>query len=98
MNVRIFTKSAFSFVFGNDSIVLLSFIHDSSYTSLLLVKSNSHFSEILISFLQKKQNTVSREHQDVELLARGRHDPCVVPRGNGSTINFLPFYCRLWSL
>jgi chorismate synthase len=28
----------------------------------------------------KKQNTVSREHQDVELLARGRHDPCVVPR------------------
>ncbi|OEL14025.1 Chorismate synthase, chloroplastic [Dichanthelium oligosanthes] len=28
----------------------------------------------------KKQNTVSREHQDIELLARGRHDPCVVPR------------------
>nr|CAB3501390.1 unnamed protein product [Digitaria exilis] len=28
----------------------------------------------------KKQNTVSREHEDVELLARGRHDPCVVPR------------------
>ncbi|KAL6907547.1 hypothetical protein ACP4OV_002586 [Aristida adscensionis] len=30
--------------------------------------------------IAKKQNTVSREHQDVELLARGRHDPCVVPR------------------
>ncbi|GJN08435.1 hypothetical protein PR202_ga26351 [Eleusine coracana subsp. coracana] len=30
--------------------------------------------------VQKKQNTVSREHQDVELIARGRHDPCVVPR------------------
>ncbi|KAK8446317.1 hypothetical protein SEVIR_9G469600v4 [Setaria viridis] len=28
----------------------------------------------------KKQNTVSREHEDIELLARGRHDPCVVPR------------------
>ncbi|CAL4938567.1 unnamed protein product [Urochloa decumbens] len=27
-----------------------------------------------------KQNTVSREHQNVELLARGRHDPCVAPR------------------
>ncbi|KAL5210181.1 hypothetical protein ABZP36_005804 [Zizania latifolia] len=29
----------------------------------------------------RKQNTVSREHEDVELLARGRHDPCVVPTG-----------------
>ncbi|AQL07966.1 Chorismate synthase, chloroplastic [Zea mays] len=27
-----------------------------------------------------KQNTVSRERQNVELLARGRHDPCVAPR------------------
>ncbi|KAG2553258.1 hypothetical protein PVAP13_9KG517800 [Panicum virgatum] len=27
-----------------------------------------------------KQNTVSREHQNVEFLARGRHDPCVAPR------------------
>ncbi|WVZ56283.1 hypothetical protein U9M48_006836 [Paspalum notatum var. saurae] len=43
-------------------------------------KLYSHLSEILISLFQKKQNTVSREHQDVELLARGRHDPCVVPR------------------
>ncbi|TYH00145.1 hypothetical protein ES288_A10G251100v1 [Gossypium darwinii] len=28
----------------------------------------------------KKQHTVSREKQEIELLARGRHDPCVVPR------------------
>ncbi|KAK5795170.1 hypothetical protein PVK06_036428 [Gossypium arboreum] len=28
----------------------------------------------------KKQHTVTREKQDIELLARGRHDPCVVPR------------------
>ena len=34
---------------------------------------------------QLKQNTVSREHQNVEFLARGRHDPCVAPRGNGTT-------------
>ncbi|CAN6301517.1 unnamed protein product [Urochloa humidicola] len=27
-----------------------------------------------------KQNTVSRDHQNIELLARGRHDPCVAPR------------------
>ena len=33
---------------------------------------------------QLKQNTVSREHQNVEFLARGRHDPCVAPRGNGT--------------
>jgi chorismate synthase len=28
----------------------------------------------------KKQNTVTRDHQDIELRTRGRHDPCVVPR------------------
>lgn len=30
--------------------------------------------------IAKKQKTVSRTGKDVELLARGRHDPCVVPR------------------
>lgn len=30
--------------------------------------------------IARKQATVSRAGQDVELLARGRHDPCVVPR------------------
>ncbi|XP_021295509.1 chorismate synthase, chloroplastic isoform X1 [Herrania umbratica] len=28
----------------------------------------------------KKQNTVTREKKEIELIARGRHDPCVVPR------------------
>ncbi|KAA0036456.1 hypothetical protein IC582_005822 [Cucumis melo] len=28
----------------------------------------------------KKQNTVTRDKKEVELIARGRHDPCVVPR------------------
>ena len=32
------------------------------------------------STIAKKQSTVSRDGQDVDLLARGRHDPCVVPR------------------
>ncbi|XP_039036048.1 chorismate synthase, chloroplastic-like [Hibiscus syriacus] len=30
--------------------------------------------------ISKKQHTVNREKQEIELLARGRHDPCVVPR------------------
>lgn len=30
--------------------------------------------------IARRQATVSRVGQDVELLARGRHDPCVVPR------------------
>ena len=32
-------------------------------------------------FMQKKQHTVTRDKQETELIARGRHDPCVVPRG-----------------
>lgn len=31
--------------------------------------------------MQRKQNTVTRDKHDTELIARGRHDPCVVPRG-----------------
>lgn len=31
--------------------------------------------------VQKKQHTVTRDKQETELIARGRHDPCVVPRG-----------------
>lgn len=31
--------------------------------------------------LQKKQLTVARDKKEMELIARGRHDPCVVPRG-----------------
>merc|ERR1712137_926693 len=32
------------------------------------------------STIAKKQDTVTREGNETELLARGRHDPCVVPR------------------
>nr|P27793.1 RecName: Full=Chorismate synthase, chloroplastic; AltName: Full=5-enolpyruvylshikimate-3-phosphate phospholyase; Flags: Precursor [Capnoides sempervirens]CAA43034.1 chorismate synthase [Capnoides sempervirens] len=32
------------------------------------------------STIGKKQNTVTREREEIELIARGRHDPCVVPR------------------
>ena len=31
--------------------------------------------------VQKKQRTVARDKKEMELIARGRHDPCVVPRG-----------------
>jgi chorismate synthase len=30
--------------------------------------------------IAKPQQTVTREHQETELAARGRHDPCVLPR------------------
>ena len=30
--------------------------------------------------IAQRQATVSRSGHDIELLARGRHDPCVVPR------------------
>lgn len=30
--------------------------------------------------IAQRQATVSRAGEDIELLARGRHDPCVVPR------------------
>ncbi|XP_021767566.1 chorismate synthase 1, chloroplastic-like isoform X1 [Chenopodium quinoa] len=32
------------------------------------------------STITKKQHTVTRNKEDTELIARGRHDPCVVPR------------------
>nr|ATD12180.1 chorismate synthase [Strobilanthes cusia] len=32
------------------------------------------------STITRKQNTVTRDKHDTELIARGRHDPCVVPR------------------
>jgi chorismate synthase len=32
------------------------------------------------STIGQKQKTVSRDGVDVDLIARGRHDPCVVPR------------------
>lgn len=33
-----------------------------------------------VSTIARKQSTVSRDGSDTELLARGRHDPCVLPR------------------
>ncbi|EPS63738.1 chorismate synthase 2, chloroplastic, partial [Genlisea aurea] len=32
------------------------------------------------STIARKQNTVTRDKHETELIARGRHDPCVVPR------------------
>ncbi|AES62175.2 putative chorismate synthase [Medicago truncatula] len=32
------------------------------------------------STITKKQSTVTRDKKETELIARGRHDPCVVPR------------------
>ncbi|XP_056164548.1 chorismate synthase, chloroplastic isoform X2 [Syzygium oleosum] len=32
------------------------------------------------STIGRKQHTVTREKQETDLIARGRHDPCVVPR------------------
>ena len=30
--------------------------------------------------IARKQKTVNRDNEEIDLLARGRHDPCVVPR------------------
>jgi len=32
------------------------------------------------STISKKQSTVTRDKKETDLIARGRHDPCVVPR------------------
>lgn len=46
--------------------------------------------------MQQKQKTVTRDKQETELRARGRHDPCVVPRGKFSgSYNWLLFVLSL---
>ena len=58
----------------------------------LLVKINSEstlfqstfFTSSCMFFMQKKQSTVTRDKKEVELITRGRHDPCVVPRGTSN--------------
>lgn len=47
--------------------------------------SNGEIIKMRIAFkptatIGKKQHTVSRDKKEMELIARGRHDPCVVPR------------------
>lgn len=47
--------------------------------------SNGEYIVLRVAFkptatIARKQSTVTRAGEDVELLARGRHDPCVVPR------------------
>ena len=47
--------------------------------------SNGEYIVLKIAFkptatIARKQQTVSRSGEDIELIARGRHDPCVVPR------------------
>ncbi|KAK4366530.1 hypothetical protein RND71_014410 [Anisodus tanguticus] len=45
-------------------------------------KPTSTISVRILSFClpSRKQQTVTRDKHDIELIARGRHDPCVVPR------------------
>ncbi|XVF83251.1 hypothetical protein PTKIN_Ptkin16aG0120100 [Pterospermum kingtungense] len=47
--------------------------------------SNGEIINVRVAFkptatIGKKQHTVTREKKEIELIARGRHDPCVVPR------------------
>lgn len=44
-----------------------------------------------MTIAQRKQNTVTRDKQETELIARGRHDPCVVPRGITDQVNQIKF-------
>jgi hypothetical protein len=52
---------------------------------LHVVYSIFHISYLFcVLVLQRKQHTVTRDKKEIELIARGRHDPCVVPRGMSS--------------
>ncbi|XVE63215.1 hypothetical protein DITRI_Ditri07aG0001700 [Diplodiscus trichospermus] len=47
--------------------------------------SNGEIMNMRVAFkptatIGKKQHTATREKKEIELIARGRHDPCVVPR------------------
>lgn len=47
--------------------------------------SNGEIINLRIAFkptstISRRQNTVTRDKEETELIARGRHDPCVVPR------------------
>ncbi|XVE99325.1 hypothetical protein REPUB_Repub03eG0188600 [Reevesia pubescens] len=47
--------------------------------------SNGEIINVRVAFkptatISRKQHTVTREKKEIELIARGRHDPCVVPR------------------
>ncbi|XP_022747286.1 chorismate synthase, chloroplastic-like [Durio zibethinus] len=47
--------------------------------------SNGEIINLRVAFkptatIGKKQHTVTREKKEIDLIARGRHDPCVVPR------------------
>jgi chorismate synthase len=35
---------------------------------------------VVCQTIARKQKTVNRDNEEIDLLARGRHDPCVVPR------------------
>lgn len=48
---------------------------------LLQMIINQHINNVSLSNVQRKQNTVTRDKKETEMIARGRHDPCVVPRG-----------------
>jgi hypothetical protein len=68
----VFSHSTFCVFYGVSYVTFEDFYFLKGYIATCL--------RYWISLFQKKQHTVSREHEDVELLARGRHDPCVVPR------------------
>lgn len=58
----------------------------SIYFFLRLAQSSSIGKSDSMNIVQRKQNTVTRDKKETELIARGRHDPCVVPRGMLSNI------------
>ncbi|KAK6144787.1 hypothetical protein DH2020_021607 [Rehmannia glutinosa] len=61
------------------------FILDIELEQLSVLQPGSYIECIPLRL--RKQNTVTRDKHDTELIARGRHDPCVVPRD--FTVNVL---------
>lgn len=81
----IFLLRKFECVQYNNKKIRLLFIF-----TFLKLRQQSNLILVAMLILQRKQNTVTRDKIETELIARGRHDPCVVPRG---TYQMISHFC-----
>lgn len=70
-----------SFIFKNEKVSTLT-NHAGGTLGGISTGEDIHFRVAFkpVSTISKKQQTIDVNHQDVELSATGRHDPCVLPR------------------
>ncbi|CAA3026204.1 embryo defective 1144 (c4973) [Olea europaea subsp. europaea] len=48
--------------------------------------------------MQRQQNTLTRDKRETELIARGRRDPCVVPRGLFMKFHLFHGHCNVFMI